>query len=429
MLPISFLIQGLDPSWTVLYCNLTRYIAYKENPKEDLEDPEVVSGKSISTCFLSQCAKWCFKCAHGIRVNHWDFAPKSTWTESPARNVVSSCFNVILVVLQFFRIYLNFPKNIGVKSQISEVFSDVSDVKWHLPPSGQLRGRVGCLVFLFDSREGWERNGKTGYVTLRAQRLHNFIANCSFFLFLGANGVGWLGRYFRDFGEWLVIQTWTGRVLSKFTVLLSQLRLFWLEIWKLRMVLVFFLCVGCFFDFWLGIVQNDWFTGKKQLPDQRSMSNQGVINCCVVEFGGQVFESIRQLIMFVGCTALRLLTPQKNGYFEDLNTPALDTGSGPLSIGGSNRGFLGWYHLWKFQEFSRGGSRGWKFHPVLVATARKPINSPGSPTSIFLFWPGKLLSIGGVQPSQEGEPWKCWVNEKQTMAEVIAMEQNHPPWN
>ena len=36
--------------------------------------------------------------------------------------------------------------------------------------------------------------------------------------------------------------------------------------------------------------------------------------------------------------------------------------------------------------------------------SEKTINSPGSPTSIFLFWPGKAVEHRRVQPSQEGEP-------------------------
>lgn len=106
----------------------------------------------------------------------------------------------------------------------------------------------------------WERNGCTTLLLIAV-----------FFLFLGANGVGWLGRYFRDFGEWLVIQTWTGRVLSKFTVLLSQLRLFWLEIWKLRMVLVFFSTRMCWLFFWflVGDCAKWLIYGKKTTPGSK----------------------------------------------------------------------------------------------------------------------------------------------------------------
>ena len=120
-----------------------------------------------------------------------------------------------------------------------------------LLPDNSVEGLAASFFCLIHEKGGkemerpgmwlWERSGCTTLLLIAV-----------FFLFLGANGVGWLGRYYSDFGEWLVIQTWTGRVLSKFTVLLSQLRLFWLEIWKLRMVLDFFSICWLFFWFLVG---------------------------------------------------------------------------------------------------------------------------------------------------------------------------------
>lgn len=207
-----------------------------------------------------------------------------------------------------------FQKNFGVKSQISEVFSDVSDVKWHLPPSGQLRGRVGFRVFV-DSREGWEGNGKNGYVTLRAQLLHNFIANCSFFLFLGANGVGCLGRYCRDFGEWFwLFKPGLVEFYPSSPCCCLNLDSFDWKFGNWWWYLFFFYVLVVFWIFGWGLCKMiDLREKHNSSQNKRSMVKPGVINSCVVEFGGQVSESIRQLIMFLGVYCPKAPDPWKNG--------------------------------------------------------------------------------------------------------------------
>lgn len=134
------------------------------------------------------------------------------------------------------------------------------------------KGWLSCFCW-FTRRVG--RKWKERICDFESTAVAQLYCKLQFFSFFGSEW-SWLSRTVLSWlwGMILVIQTWTGRVLSKFTVLLSQLRLFWLEIWKLMMVLVFFLCVGCFLDFWLGIVQNDWFTGKTQLIPEQKVNGQ-----------------------------------------------------------------------------------------------------------------------------------------------------------
>lgn len=166
-----------------------------------------------------------------------------------------------------------FQKNFGVKSQISEVFQMFqmsNDIC--LLPDNSVEGLA--FVFLLIHEKGGKEMERTD-MWLWEHSCCTTLLQIAVFFFFGSEW-SWLSRTVLSWlwGMILVIQTWTGRVLSKFTVLLSQLRLFWLEIWKLMMVLVFFLCVGCFLDFWLGIVQNDWFTGKTQLIPEQKVNGQ-----------------------------------------------------------------------------------------------------------------------------------------------------------
>lgn len=174
------------------------------------------------------------------------------------------------------------------------------------------KGWLSCFCW-FTRRVG--RKWKERICDFESTAVAQLYCKLQFFSFLGANGVGCLGRYCRDFGEWFwLFKPGLVEFYPSSPCCCLNLDSFDWKFGNWWWYLFFFYVLVVFWIFGWGLCKMiDLREKHNSSQNKRSMVKPGVINSCVVEFGGQVFESIRQLIMFLGVYCPKAPDPSKNG--------------------------------------------------------------------------------------------------------------------